>query len=492
MRRRGSLRGKMLAITVFLLAVVGTATLYTGFATAQLAGSLGLLFQRNQLIEDIRTALAGSAIALGGYLSSRSEANLAAFRQNSGILRERARILNRSVRVDEALLLQRELAGLVDRFLSDADAAVEAKSRRYMETSSERYESALRTAELVRTIIERIERRNLSASIDAYTGLDARIGAIVATNAALVVAAILMAFTVFVRFTWAITVPLSTLADSARAIARGDYDRELPSLEAAEEIATTAAAFENMRRSVRAAFEELKSKAEIERRLIEEELQLVDMDRKLKDAELLALQAQINPHFLYNTLSAGMQLALAEGADRTADFIEKLGGFIRYALRSPSRSVSVADEIGCLERYVWLLRLRFGERFTFSIEADPAVLGMETPALVLQPLVENAVTHGLHTRESGGSVRISARREGAAALLEVSDTGVGMDAKTVSGLLEEGGAVERQVSEGGIGLRNVIRRVTLATAGRGSVRLVSRPGEGTTVTVVLPSGEEET
>ena len=89
-------------------------------------------------------------------------------------------------------------------------------------------------------------------------------------------------------------------------------------------------------------------------------------------------------------------------------------------------------------------------------------------------------------------MRISARREGAAALLEVSDTGVGMDAKTVSGLLEEGGAVERQVSEGGIGLRNVIRRVTLATAGRGSVRLVSRPGEGTTVTVVLPSGEEET
>ncbi len=222
MRRRGSLRGKMLAITVFLMAVIGTATLYTGFATAKLAGSLGLLFQRNQLVEDIRTALAASSNALGGFLSSRGEANLDAFRRNSGILRDKARTLNRSVRVDEALLLQRELAGLVDRFLLDADAAIEAKSRRFMETSSERYESALRTAELVRAIIERIERRNLSASIDAYTGLDARIGAIVATNAALVVAAILMAFTVFASYTWAITVPLSSLADSARAIARGD------------------------------------------------------------------------------------------------------------------------------------------------------------------------------------------------------------------------------------------------------------------------------
>ncbi len=263
----------------------------------------------------------------------------------------------------------------------------------------------------------------------------------------------------------------------------------MPSLEAAEEIATTAAAFENMRHSVRAAFEELKSKAEIERRLIEEELQLVDMDRKLKDAELLALQAQINPHFLYNTLSAGMQLALAEGSDRTADFMEKLGGFIRYALRPPSRSVSVADEIECLERYVWLLRLRFGERYAFSIDADPAVLGMKTPALVLQPLVENAVTHGLHTRESGGSVRISARLAGGEALLEVEDTGVGMEAGTVSGLLEEGGSGESHFSDGGIGLRNVIRRVSLATGGRGSVRIVSRPEQGTRITVVLPAEE---
>ena len=496
MRRQASLRGKMLAVTVSMLAIVGAATLYTGFATAALARSLGLLFARNQLIEEIRSGLSLSASALTGYLTSRSADYLDSFRRGAGILSERARSLNREVRADEALLLQRELAGLVDRYLLDAEAAVEAKADGRIATYTARFESTVRSSELALLIIERIERRNLSASIEAYTGLERRIGAVVATNAALVVAAVLMAFTIFVRYAWALTEPLSTLAESARSIAGGNYDRELPPLEAAEEIATVASAFENMRRSVRRAFEELKSKAEIERRLMEEDLRLVDMDRRLKDAELLALQAQINPHFLFNTLAAGMQLALSEGAERTGDFLEKLSGFIRYALRAPSRSVLVSDELECVERYVWLLRLRFGERYSFSVDADPEALSAETPALVLQPLVENAVAHGLHDLEEGGAVRVSVRAVAGAAgggtggevLLEVSDTGVGMSRAAIESLAREGG--ETGGGEGGIGLRNVMRRVTLATGGRGRVEIDSAPGRGTTVRVRLPAAAE--
>ena len=218
-----------------------------------------------------------------------------------------------------------------------------------------------------------------------------------------------MGLMLIVRFSYKLTGPLSKLAEAARAVGRGEYDHELPLPETGDEIGTTAAAFSSMQASVRSAIEELKSKAEVEKNLMEERMRVLDMSHKLKDAELLALQTQINPHFLFNTLSAGMQLALSEEADRTSDFLDNLAAFIRYVLKPPSRSVWISDEIECVERYIWLLRLRFGERYRFEVSADEAVLSVETPALLLQPLVENAVAHGLKDREEGGWVKVTAR-----------------------------------------------------------------------------------
>ncbi len=490
MKAPRSLRGKMVLVALAMLATIGAATLYTGIATAELARSLGLLFSRNQHLEDIKLGLAASSTDLTGYLSTRTPDDLSSFFSHSDALAESAKILNRAIREDEGLLLQRELAGLIDRYLESARAAAEAKGNRSVEVYTSRFEDSETTAALARSIIERVESRNLAASIDAYSDLNSRIKAVIATNAALVVAAVLMAFMIFLSYTWAITGPLSSLAAAARAIEGGDYESVVPHEGATEEIATMANAFERMRRSVRAAFDEQRAKAEIERRLIEEELRLVDMDRKLKDAELLALQAQINPHFLFNTLSAGMQLALSEGADRSADFMDKLAAFIRYALRSPSRLVGIADEIECVELYVWLLRLRFGERFSFSIEVEEGTLGIDLPALVLQPLVENAVGHGLRDVEKGGRVRISARLEGGEALLEVADNGAGMEEALAERLIREAMVAESSGGEGGIGLHNVIRRLSLATGGKARVEMESAVGQGTLVRIRLPAGRE--
>ncbi len=498
MRRPASLRAKFVTATGLMLLVIGGATLYTGFATAELARIFGLLFKGNLLMEEIRVSLADSSAGLSGYLTSKSSDYLRSYIQDSTRLAGQARALSRELRADEGLLLQRELAGLIDCYLADAEAAVAAKRGRDVAAYTASFESTERSAELARYLIARIEGMNLAASLAAYAGLDERVRAIIVTNAALVVSAVLTAFMIFVRYSYSITGPLLALAEAAKGIARGDYGIELPHSGAADEIATTAEAFENMRASVRSAFDELRSKSEIERRLIEEELRLVDLDRRLKDAELLALQSQINPHFLFNTLAAGLQLSLSEGADRTADFLEKLSGFIRYSLRPPSRSVSVADEIECVERYVWLLRLRFGLRYRFDIEFEEAVLRFDTPGLVLQPLVENAVAHGLRDRENGGIVRIAARiealTEGLRVVLEVSDNGQGMDEAEIARIFRESAGVEGEASAGGIaaagiGLHNVIRRVSLATQGQGRVELASHPGVGTVARVILPSGE---
>jgi len=482
----GTVRRKIIANSMVIVLIIASATFYTGLASSELARSVELLFRNNLLMEEIRTSLDQTEASISGYLTDKSSDSLKAYIQHSTKLAEQARRLNREIRPDDSLLLQRNLAGLIDSYLQDTEASVSAKRGRDVKSYSERFESSEQTAELARFLIVRIEGVFISDSLKAFSGFESRIGAVLTSNVVLIIAASLMGIMLIVRFSYKLTEPLSKLAEAARAVGRGEYDHELPLPETGDEIGTTAAAFSSMQASVRGAIEELKSKAEVEKNLMEERMRVLDMSHKLKDAELLALQTQINPHFLFNTLSAGMQLALSEEADRTSDFLDNLSGFIRYVLKPPSRSVWVSDEIECVERYIWLLRLRFGERYRFEVSADEAVRNLETPALLLQPLVENAVAHGLKDREEGGWVKVTARLVGAEAVLSVEDSGDGMSPEEVERVLRDG-SEDEHLHECGIGLRNVIRRVILATNGLGRVELDSVVGRGTDVRIHLPA-----
>jgi len=485
----GTVRLKIIANCTLVLLIVGSATFYTGLASSQLARSVVIFFRDNLLMEDLRQDLDQTEEGLTGYLTAKSSDSLKDYIRNSSRLSEHALKLNRAIRTDDYLLLQRDLAGTIDAYLEDANASVSAKRGRDVKGYSDRFELSLRDAELSRLLITRIEGIFISDSLKAFSGFNARISSLLATNAVLVAAATFMGLALLVAFSYKLTRPLSRLAEAAMAVGRGEYDHELPAPESNDEIATTTAAFSSMQASIRQAFEELKSKSEVEKRLMEERVRVLDMDHKLKASELLALQTQINPHFMFNTLSAGMQLALSEDAERTADFLETLAVFIRYALQPPSRQVEVADEIECVERYIWLLRLRFLDRFKFEVHVDEEALRVHTPALLLQPLVENAVTRGLKDREEGGTVRVSVRLAGQEAILTVEDNGDGMSEAEIQRILREEPGQEI-LHTGGIGLRNVIRRVTLATNGKGHVELISHPAQGMSVRIHLPVGVE--
>jgi sensor histidine kinase YesM len=488
----GTVRGKIIANMAFLLFFLSLATLYTGLASSELARSVDVLFRNNRRMEAIRGFLGSTEAGLAGYLTAKSSDSLKDYIRSSTKLADEGRGLNREIVQDDFLLLQRDLAGVIDSYLEATEACVAAKRGRDVAAYTAGFDESERAADLARFLIDRIDGIYLSESLTAYSGFSAQIPAVIVSNALLVVAACLMSLMLLVRFSYKLTGPISRLAEAARAVGRGEYGYELPPTGSPDEIGTMTVAFSSMQASVRRAFEELKEKSEVERRLMKERMRVLELDHRLKDAELLALQTQINPHFLFNTLSAGMQLALSEDADRTADFLENLAAFIRYALKPPARSVRVADEIECVERYIWLLRLRFGERYRFEVSVDEDVLQVETPALILQPLVENAIAHGLRDQAEGGVVRVGARIQDGSAVLSVEDTGAGMSVEEVDRITREGSSAEvsheGESAQGGIGLRNVIRRVSLATGGRGIVELRSSRGEGTSIRVFLPAG----
>jgi len=196
---------------------------------------------------------------------------------------------------------------------------------------------------------------------------------------------------------------------------------------------------------------------------------------RLARAELRALRAQISPHFIYNALAA-VAAFIHSRPEEARELLIEFSEFIRYAFARQRPYVTLADELQYVEKYLRLEQARFGDRLRVRVQVDPEVLHAVVPVLSLQPLVENAVRHGVESRPEGGQVSIEGRDLGADVELRVSDDGAGIDAERAAEALAGGGP--------GIGLGNVHGRLQ-STFGEGYGLMVEN-GSGTTVVMTLP------
>lgn len=483
-RRQKGLRNRIIVNSAIILFVLVIATSYTAFASFDLARSVELLFRNSISMEDLRSTLRQTQENLSGYLSAKNSESLKEFIRSSTALSGMTSKLNRENKDDDVFLLEKDLACLVDRYVESAEGAVQAKRGRDVAQYVSLYEDARQSASLIEFLSAQMDTIHLGQSLKGFSSYRATISFALLSNGLLLLAAFLLSLALIGRYSYTITEPLARLSIAAEAVGRGEYNHPLPPYEREDEIRTLHDAFVNMQESIQKAFAELTRKAELERSLMQERMRVLTYQHRLKDAELLALQTQINPHFLYNTLAAGWQLALTEGNEKTAEFLEKLAAFTRYTLKPSARFVLVSEEFECVRQYIWLIKLRFGERFRFRIEAQDEALGYETPALVLQPLVENAIVHGLKDLEEGGEVVVSARLDAETVRLSVSDSGRGMDKENIATVLAAADP-EDTTPQHGIGLHNVVRRIALSTGGSGRVEIESELGHGTRVTIIL-------
>ncbi len=212
---------------------------------------------------------------------------------------------------------------------------------------------------------------------------------------------------------------------------------------------------------------------EIERReRAELEAAVERAERQRATAELKTLRAQVEPHFLYNTLAN--VVSLIEHDPATAKHMtERLIGYLRNTLATSRRDrVTLGDELAIVGDYLEILRLRMGERLRYAIEADEATRALPFPPLLLQPLVENAIKHGLEPKIGGGTLRVRAQRRGELLDIEVSDTGLGFGADPAT-------------AGTGTGLSNVRERLR-ALHGEGARLVIEQQREGTLVRLLLP------
>ena len=261
-----------------------------------------------------------------------------------------------------------------------------------------------------------------------------------------------------------------------------------------DEIQIMAKAFNKMRTSIKNSIEELRKTNEMESKLFEKELQTVKMQALLNDAEFRALQSQINPHFLFNSLNAGVQLAMMEEADLTLQFLENMAAIFRYNIKPLDEEIIVEEELNNIRAYCELMKVRFGNKMEFEMHIDENVLPVPIMPLILQPIVENAFIHGIGKSEKCGRVIISAFVRDGKVVFTVNDTGVGMSqekikrvmCKDISGKSQL--ITQKKNHSSGIGAGNVLQRLRLFYGGEESVAIESKENIGTEITIQLPIG----
>lgn len=282
-----------------------------------------------------------------------------------------------------------------------------------------------------------------------------------------------------------ITKPIQALSNAARQISRGQFDIVIPIMKTRDEMQFLMETFSGMCTNIRNLIQEMQEKSEL--------------DRLLKKMELRSLQNQMHPHFLFNMLNMVTKMAYMEGAGKTSELIQSIAALLRYRLKEMNHEVPLHDEVQIVREYFFIQKMRFGNRIQFIENIDERLLHYVVPSLTLQPLVENAFSHGVESMESGAEIELSIYKYGHRIIVEIRDNGVGMSQDHIHKVMREPDPGPYrdpllQADSNGIGMRNVLRRLQIYYQEKDVMEIDSQCGAGTTVRLLLPysiPGKEE-
>ncbi len=217
---------------------------------------------------------------------------------------------------------------------------------------------------------------------------------------------------------------------------------------------------------------------------------IIQQETQKRRSELEVLQSQINPHFLYNTLDSVIWMTEAGRTQEAIQMVTSLARLFRIALSGGRRIIPLSDELDHARHYLNIQKIRYKNKFDLRVKAEPGTEGLYMLKLTIQPLLENAVYHGMAGAEEDGLISVEARREGDELIIDVTDNGVGMRPELAATLLSDQ-RPQLRTSGSGIGVRNVHRRIQLTFGEAYGLTIFSEPDEGTTVRLRLPALDGE-
>lgn len=267
-----------------------------------------------------------------------------------------------------------------------------------------------------------------------------------------------------------ITQPIQQLCDSMARVQEGDFSVSDVVVDSQNEIGSLTKSFNVMTHRIQD--------------LMEQNIREQEAKRK---SELKALQSQINPHFLYNTLDSIIWMAEGKKNEEVVLMTASLARLLRQSISNEDEVVSIGQEVEYARGYLTIQKMRYKDKMEFQIDVDPSILHIPLIKLVLQPVIENAIYHGLKYKESKGLLMVKGFRKNGNAVLQVIDNGVGMDQETLDHIYEKH---KVNYQSNGVGVYNVQKRLQLYYGSEYGITYESEKGAGTTATITIPGNQE--
>ncbi|MCR5250609.1 MAG: histidine kinase [Lachnospiraceae bacterium] len=483
-KRFGSLPLSIKISGVFILAnlFIFMVDILLLFGINNMALELEETYRENRKLNELSEALESVQRAMTGYLDSKSTDSLSDYYVCERNYAELAGALGTRITNRTYDRIERNIRNMSMDYLDLVASTIEAKRGRNVERYRVQYEEASEQYEFIRVFIRNLNEERFVSNSDRYAVLSADFRNFETFAMVVMFAVFFAGGFVIIGVTRMLIRPLQELAASADEVSGGNLDASLPESSGNDEIGRLTAAFSKMMVSIREYIVRQRKSMEKERLMQEKELM---METHLKDAQLKYLQAQINPHFLFNTLNAGAQLAMMEGADRTYEYVQTVADFFRYNVKKQDVPVGIEKEVQLVDNYIRILNVRFSGDIRYERQIDERLMKVKMPAMILQPIVENAVNHGIREMGDRGRILLRVYRDGDRVYISVRDNGKGMSEEDAASIIRGEWSHEPQKGDSnGIGMDNVIARLKLFCE-RDDVIEIKSEGEGLGTEVII-------
>ena len=429
--RNKSLRWRiMLCIGIAIVMLAASILMTMRFSTNSMQ-NLGDSYKSNSELTDFTQNLSSTEKAMENYVNYRTFESIDAFYNSRIKVEDFYETLEEFPSRNEVAHKEYIVHQLTEAFLYYSNQAISARRANAEDEANLNYIYAMSSYNYLTKQILELNKLRLQQNATRYNDNQNKI---MLTNMLSIL--FFLVFSVLIFFVLYLTItsimePLVEISEVSHKISQGDFDIPLFNRSSNDEIGNLCRAFDRMIISIREYIDTIWEKARIEADLKEKE---VEMQSLYTDAQLRALQNQINPHFLFNTLNTGAQLAMMENADKTCYFMEQVADFFRYNIQQQSRTATIDEELGLIDNFVYIMKVRFGNRLEFTKEIPEGSFPERIPSMTLQPLVENCIKYGL--KKTKGKVRLCVERSKDFITISISDNGDGMPENTRKAVFE--------------------------------------------------------
>lgn len=485
---RFSIQTKLIAVFLFTSCILLTVNMVMNQNMNHMISEIDKVYISNVNLNELQSVLKQVQDSMSEYLNTKSSDAMESYYRNEDKYMRLIDKLNSDIVNDESKIIEKNIKNMSLNYLEITNATIAYKRGRNVEKYKVSYDEAAEIYEYINTYIYSHNKEQFKENTGNYQILLSSLKYSKVINTGILVVIAIVNIVLIFLFTRKMINPLVKLAEAANGVAKGQFDTPLVQVETKDEIGVVTKAFNQMVLSIRKYIEQIKISMELESSMKEKALM---MENHLKDARLKYLQAQINPHFLFNTLNAGAQLAMMEGADKTYLYIQNMADFFRYNVKNNNESVMLREEIELVGSYVYILNVRFSGEIKFIKNIDERYVNLQIPSMILQPIVENSINYGIRNIDWEGIIELSVYREDNHVCISIRDNGIGMSNEIIEKVMNsELKASDISKDSNGVGLDNVIGRLRLFYE-RDDVMEITSVGKnmGTEVAIYIPITE---